>query len=210
MQTIVILDFGSQTTQLIARRVRELNVYCELLAYDAPRAEVERLPPSGMILSGGPASVYEAGAPQMPDYVFELGVPVLGICYGMMLLTRALGGVVSPTDKGEYGPATLTVREGNGLLKSLPSTLDAWMSHGDAVPQAPPGFAVLAQTATAPIAAMSDEVAISMACSFTPRSRTPSTAWTCFATSSLAHAAAARTGHPPISSRKGSHRCARR
>ncbi|MEP7200589.1 MAG: glutamine-hydrolyzing GMP synthase [Chloroflexota bacterium] len=156
MQSIVILDFGSQTAQLIARRVRELNVYCELLPHDAPRAEIERLAPRGVILSGGPASVYEARAPQLPDYVRAPSVPVLGICYGMQLLAHELGGTVRPSDKREYGPATINVCDGEVLFRAVPRDLNVWMSHGDAIERAPDGFAVLAQSPNAPIAAMGD------------------------------------------------------
>jgi GMP synthase (glutamine-hydrolysing) len=155
MQTIVILDFGGQTSQLIARRVRELNVYCELLPFDAPWSVVEQMQPRGIILSGGPASVYEPGAPQLPEYLTHPTVPVLGICYGMQLLARLLGGVVSPSDKREYGPATVNLREADALFAGIPATLNVWMSHGDTIEQAPPGFAVLARSQNSPVAAMS-------------------------------------------------------
>jgi GMP synthase (glutamine-hydrolysing) len=157
MQTIVILDFGGQTAQLIARRVRELNVYCELLPFDAPLSVVETLNPRGIILSGGPMSVYEPGAPQLPDYLSKPDMPVLGICYGMQLLARLLGGVVSPSDKREYGPAVVTLKDGAALFDGVPPTLNVWMSHGDTIQQAPPGFAVLAQSHNTPVAAMSSD-----------------------------------------------------
>ena len=153
MQSIVILDFGSQFTQLIARRVRELHVYCELLPHDAPRAEIERLSPRGFILSGGPSSVYDPGAPGLPAVVLESGVPVLGICYGMHLLAHHLDGVVRPSAKREFGPANVSVCE-SAIFRGIPPELNVWMSHGDNTDQVPTGFEVLARSANSPIAAM--------------------------------------------------------
>ncbi len=144
-ETIVILDYGSQTTQLIARRVREAHVYAVLLPWDAPEAQVRALQPRGIILSGGPASVYEEGAPVLPAYVLELGVPVLGICYGMQLLAQSLGGRVTPGHVREFGPARVRVTAPEApLLRNLPPTLDVWMSHGDQVAGLPEGFAAWA------------------------------------------------------------------
>jgi GMP synthase (glutamine-hydrolysing) len=158
--TIAILDFGSQYTQLIARRVREAHVYCELFPWDAPPEDVLALRPRGFILSGGPASVYDPGAPSLPDYVLEQDIPVLGICYGLHLLARRLGGRVVAADKREYGPATVEfVGPDNPLFASLTSHishLKVWMSHGDSVEAVPPGFAVLAHSANSPVAAMGD------------------------------------------------------
>ncbi len=151
---LVVLDFGSQYAQLIARRVREQGVYCELFPWDAPPEEVLALQPKGFILSGGPASVYAPGAPQVPAYVWAQGVPVLGICYGMQALTHALGGRVAPAPRREYGPATLQVLRENPLLP--PGEHQVWMSHGDRIEALPPGFEVLARTANSPIAAMGD------------------------------------------------------
>ncbi len=158
MQSIVIIDFGSQYSQLIARRIRELKLYCELLPHDAPRAEIERLSPRGFILSGGPASVYDASAPTLPDYLLEMDVPVLGVCYGLQLLAHALNGVVRPATKREYGPATITVHDDSTLFRGVPHSLKVWMSHGDSIEQPPAGFSVLAQSANTPIAAMGDPV----------------------------------------------------
>lgn len=150
--TIVILDFGSQYTQLIARRVRELQVYSELLPWNTPAEQVLARQPKGYILSGGPNSVYAPGAPQLPDYVLAGGLPVLGICYGMQLLTHALGGRVAPSAAREYGLATLeTVRE-NPLIPSRAQPV--WMSHGDRIEQLPPGFVALAASSNSPYAAM--------------------------------------------------------
>jgi GMP synthase (glutamine-hydrolysing) len=150
--TIVILDYGSQYTQLIARRVRELQVYSELLPWDAPAEKVLALQPKGIILSGGPYSVYEAGAPSLPDYVLELGLPVLGICYGMQLLTLALGGKVSGSSEREYGPATVQTLRANPLIPE--GSHPVWMSHGDRLEALPPGFSTLAASSNSPFAAM--------------------------------------------------------
>ncbi len=154
--TIVILDYGSQTAQLIARRVREMNVYCELIPWDAPRERVESLEPKGFILSGGPASVYAPDAPTLPSYVLESGLPVLGICYGMQLLAHELGGRVDPSARREYGHAELTViRPDVPLLRGLPSSFPVWMSHGDRVTELPPSFGPMAVTPSS-VAVMGD------------------------------------------------------
>jgi len=160
MSALAILDFGSQYTQLIARRVREANVYCELFPWDAPAGDVLALEPEGFILSGGPASVYAPRAPHLPSYVLEQGLPVLGICYGMHLLTHRLGGNVSRAQKREYGSAELTWNDGQNPLfdhLDVPAPrLDVWMSHGDRVESPPPGFEVLARSDNCPVAAMGD------------------------------------------------------
>ncbi len=154
-EAVAILDFGSQYSQLIARRVREAQVYCELFRYDAPAEEVLALNPRAFILSGGPRSVYEPDAPSLPDYVLASGRPVLGICYGMQLLTHALGGRVAPARRREYGPATLHVTGPDcPLFAGLPAALQVWMSHGDRIEAMPPGFRIVAQTDNSPIAAM--------------------------------------------------------
>jgi GMP synthase (glutamine-hydrolysing) len=157
---IAILDFGSQYTQLIARRVREAHVYCELFPWDTPAADVLALEPKGFILSGGPASVYASDAPHLPEYVLEQGLPVLGICYGMQLLAYHLGGHVARAEKREYGPAQVEwVGPDNplfGNLKSRTATLNVWMSHGDSIATPPPSFEVLARSANSPVAAMGD------------------------------------------------------
>ncbi len=155
-ETIVILDFGSQYTQLIARRIRELGVYCEIHPYSKPVAELRELRPLGIILSGGPRSVYEEGAPHCSAEVLETGVPVLGICYGLQLLGLFLGGRVEPSTRREYGAARIH-RTGEGkLLDGLPGDFQVWMSHGDHVTAAPPGFRVVAETESA-LGAVEDE-----------------------------------------------------
>jgi GMP synthase (glutamine-hydrolysing) len=154
-EAIAVLDFGSQYSQLIARRVREAQVYCELFRYDAPADEVLALNPSGFILSGGPSSVYDADAPTLPAYVLDSELPVLGICYGMQLLAHNLGGQVAATQRREYGPALLQVTDlGCPLFSEIPFALQVWMSHGDRIEALPRGFAVVAQTDNSPIAAM--------------------------------------------------------
>lgn len=152
MDAIAILDFGSQYSQLIARRVREAHVYCELFPHNAEPDQVQSLHPLGYILSGGPASVYEPGAPQIPDYVLKSGLPILGICYGMQALTHALGGQVAPSQAREFGPAKVEILEDNPLLP--PHSGQVWMSHGDRIEKPPSGFQILARSENSPIAAM--------------------------------------------------------
>jgi GMP synthase (glutamine-hydrolysing) len=156
VDAVVVLDFGSQYSQLITRRVRECGVYCELTPYDAPWSDIAALHPKGVILSGGPASVYDEGAPQLPDWVLEQKLPVLGICYGMQLLARAFGGRVSPAARREYGLAEIEVNQdaASPLFAGLPNKLSVWMSHGDHVETLPEGFQSLAHSANSPIAAM--------------------------------------------------------
>ena len=149
---IAIIDFGSQTSQLIARRVREAQVYCELFPYDAPAESILSLEPSGYILSGGPASIYEEGAPRIPDFVIESGQPILGICYGMQALADALGGKVAPANSREYGSAEIRVDTGDGLLEL--GSQQVWMSHGDRVEVLPGGFQAIASSKNSPNAAM--------------------------------------------------------
>lgn len=151
---IAILDFGSQTSQLIARRLREAQVYCQLFPCDTAADEVLAFKPEGFVLSGGPSSVYAEGAPQLPEYVIESGKPVLGICYGMQAMTHALGGQVAASQHREYGSAQLRTTKPNTLLGGGEQTV--WMSHGDRIEQAPAGFTSIASSTNAPIAAMAD------------------------------------------------------
>lgn len=155
-QTVLVLDFGSQYTQLIARRLRELSVYSEILPFDTSIEELRGHNPVGIILSGGPASVSDDGAPQCAPTLFELGVPTLGICYGMQVMASRLGGQVARAPEREYGHATVTVTGDGPLLAGIPSELRVWASHGDFVESAPQGFEVRATSANAPVAAMED------------------------------------------------------
>jgi GMP synthase (glutamine-hydrolysing) len=152
---IAIIDFGSQYSQLIARRVREHHVYCELVPHDAPEERLRALQPKGFILSGGPASVYAPGAPLLPRRILESGKPILGICYGMQVLAHQLGGGVQAGSKREYGPAVLRVADPPAtIFNGLPREFGVWMSHGDVVDQLPPGFASAATSDNSPAAAM--------------------------------------------------------
>lgn len=148
-ETVIILDFGSQYTQLIARRIREIGVYCEILPYNTPVEAIRARRPKGIILSGGPSSVYEDGAPHSSREVLETGVPLLGICYGLQLLSFFLGGKVGPSPRREYGAAQIRVQRLSRLLSDLPSEFPVWMSHGDHVTEPPPGFSVTATTDSA-------------------------------------------------------------
>ena len=153
---ILILDFGSQYTQVIARRIRECQVYSEIIRFDTPAAEVAALNPNGLILSGGPASVYDKGAPQIDSEIFSLGVPVLGICYGLMLMAHHLGGRVVFTGRREYGAGLLHVEKDSELLGGLGEQLDVWNSHGDEVTALPKGFRVAGTTEGCNFAAVED------------------------------------------------------
>ena len=154
--TVIVLDFGGQTAQLIARRVRELNVYSELLPFDTPWEELLRRRPRALILSGGPASVYEPDAPRPDARLWQADVPVLGICYGVQLMAHELGGKVDPADKREYGPATVTITSDGGLFDGLARSQQVWMSHGDSIATPPPGFEPLARTESTPYAGLAD------------------------------------------------------
>ncbi len=149
---IVILDFGSQYTQVIARRVRECQVYSQIIQFDTPAAEIKKLGASGIILSGGPASVYAKDAPQPDPAIFNLGLPVLGVCYGMQLMGFHLGGKVEHSGRREYGPGQLSVKEQSPLLKGLGKTIDIWNSHGDKVTKLPRGFRTVGTTDNSPYA----------------------------------------------------------
>jgi GMP synthase (glutamine-hydrolysing) len=157
-ETIVVLDFGSQYTQLILRRVREARVYAEMLPWDAPVEELDRLDPKGIILSGGPMSVYDQDAPYLTRHVLERGVPMLGICYGMQLFAHQLGGRVARTTQREYGLAEIQVDEPDAaLFRGLPAQQKVWMSHGDRIDALPEGFVAWAHSASSPYAAIADE-----------------------------------------------------
>ena len=151
---ILILDFGSQYTQLIARRLREKHVYCEIHPFNIPIEKIKEFKPKGIILSGGPASVYAPDSPKVSREVFELGVPVLGICYGMQLITYLFGGEVVRAERHEYGRAELEVLDNSDLFAGLPDKFTVWMSHGDRVLRIPPAFEPIAKTENAPYAAI--------------------------------------------------------
>ncbi len=154
-EAIVVVDFGSQYSLLITRRIRECQVYCELVSYDTPWEKIAPLKPRGFILSGGPASVNQAGAPLAPAYIYESHLPVLGICYGMQVITKQLGGQVSPGIKQEYGHAILHLSNSDSpLFNGLDDSLPVWMSHTDRIEEMPPGFTSLAYTENSPVAVM--------------------------------------------------------
>ena len=155
-QWIAILDYGSQYTQLIARRIREMEVYSEIVSFNTTADELRKNPPVGVILSGGPNSVFADGAPTVDTAIFEMGIPVLGICYGMQLMSQKLGGKVVPGAEREYGKMPIEVMPGNPLFEGIPSTITVWMSHGDRVEAIPASFERGAVSATCPFAAMYD------------------------------------------------------
>ena len=155
-QFVAVLDFGAQYGQLIARRVRDLNVYSEIVPCDIPADELAAMGPSAIILSGGPASVYADDAPDMDEKIFSLGLPVLGFCYGQQIMAVKLGGKVGHTEKGEYGPARLTRSGESRLLDGTPDAQTVWMSHRDAVSEVPEGFSITSVTETCPVASMED------------------------------------------------------
>lgn len=153
-EMVLILDFGGQYSQLIARRIRECSVYCEIQPYNISAEKVKQLNPKGIVFSGGPNSVYGDKAPQVDENIFKVGIPVFGICYGMQLIAHKLGGQVSASEISEYGSTELTTEKSEGILKGINKKLNVWMSHGDKVEKAPEGFEVIAHTANAPVAAM--------------------------------------------------------
>ena len=154
---ILIIDFGSQYNQLIARRVREHFVYCEIEPPTISLAAIRALKPEGIILSGGPASIYAKGSPRVDRGIFGLGIPVLGICYGMQYLVDSLGGKVIGSKKREYGFAELHIKKPAGLFAGVDKKTICWMSHGDSIGELPEGFEVTASTANTPVAAAQDE-----------------------------------------------------
>lgn len=153
-ETILILDFGSQFTQLIARRIREQNVYCEIYPHTLPLEKIKEIKPKGLVFSGGPMSVYDKGAPKISEEYFELGIPILGICYGLQLIAKNFGGSVEPADKREYGKAEIIIDKQSALLKDVKQNSVVWMSHGDYITGLPAGFEVTAKTDNSPICAI--------------------------------------------------------
>ena len=153
---ILIIDFGSQYNQLIARRVRENNVYCQIEPPDISIAAIKALKPEGIILSGGPASIYSKGAPRVDSGILKLGIPVLGICYGLHYMVDSLGGKVLGSNKREYGFAELLVKKQKGIFNGVTKKTQCWMSHGDSIGALPAGFTITASTANTPVAAAED------------------------------------------------------
>ncbi|NQT31722.1 MAG: glutamine-hydrolyzing GMP synthase, partial [Deltaproteobacteria bacterium] len=157
-EAVIVIDFGSQYSLLIARRVRECHVYCELVSPDTPWEKIAPLNPKGFILSGGPGSVYEANAPMAPSYIYESHLPVLGICYGMQVITHQMGGQVAPGTKREYGHALLNLGGFDSpLFANVPQSTPVWMSHGDKIEAMPPDFNVMANTDNSPFAAIGND-----------------------------------------------------
>ncbi len=171
MEKIIVLDFGSQYNQLITRRIRELGVFSELLSHKITAEEIKEIAPKGIIFSGGPNSVYDDGSFNIDPEIFELGIPILGICYGMQLMTHKLGGVVSEADSREYGKAVLSLTNESTLFDSLPEEQQVWMSHGDLVTEVPEGFTVTATSENCPISAMENHAKKMYAVQFHPEVR---------------------------------------
>ncbi|MDP4153985.1 MAG: glutamine-hydrolyzing GMP synthase, partial [Bacillota bacterium] len=153
-QTVLVLDFGGQYNQLIARRVRECGVYCEVFPYNKGLAAAKEKKPVGIIFTGGPNSVYDENSPQIEREIFELGIPVLGICYGAQLMAQTLGGKVSTAEVREYGKSETFFKTDSLLFDGLPSRAITWMSHGDYISVLPEGFGIIANTSICPVAAM--------------------------------------------------------
>ena len=168
IDTILVLDFGSQYTQLIARRVRESNVYSEILPWDIDEEKIREIKPKGIILSGGPESVTQSHTPRIPQVVFDLNIPLLGICYGMQTLAEQMGGQVISSDNKEFGHAEVLLKADSALFKDLEQTLNVWMSHGDQVQDLPDNFTLIASTDSAPIAAMQHQTKPIFALQFHP------------------------------------------
>ena len=168
IDTILVLDFGSQYTQLIARRVRESNVYSEILPWDIDEEKIIEIKPKGIILSGGPESVTQSHTPRIPQVVFDLNIPLLGICYGMQTLAEQMGGQVISSDNKEFGHAEVLLKADSALFKNLEQTLNVWMSHGDQVQDLPDNFTLIASTDSAPIAAMQHQTKPIFALQFHP------------------------------------------
>jgi GMP synthase (glutamine-hydrolysing) len=155
-EKILVLDFGSQVTQLIARRIREQSVYCEIHPYNVSHEKIKEFAPKGIILSGGPASVYDKDAPHSDARIFDMGIPILGICYGMQLMTHQLGGKVEMSEKREYGRAMMALDDVSDLFAGFEGSTEVWMSHGDRIEEMPPGFQRISHTEHCPTAAMKD------------------------------------------------------
>lgn len=156
-EIVIVLDFGGQYNQLIARRVRECNVYCEVLPFNTSMEKIKSINPKGVIFTGGPASVYAEDAPKVSEEIFQLGIPILGICYGCQLMTYTLGGKVEKAPVREYGKTYVTVNQSSKLFQNVSETSVVWMSHTDYVAQTPNGFQVVAKSDSCPVAGIEDE-----------------------------------------------------
>ena len=192
--TVLVVDFGAQYAQLIARRVRECHVYSEIVPPTMSVADMLAKRPKAVILSGGPKSVYSPGAPAVPAGLFDTGVPTLGICYGHQAMAQSLGGTVARTEVAEYGGTALAVTAPGVLFADLPTQQQVWMSHGDTVTREPPGFRVTATTPATPVAGFEAPEAACTACSFTPRWCIPRAGSTYSNASSTTRPAAAPPG----------------
>ena len=200
-ETVIVLDFGAQYAQLIARKVRQCRVYCEILPFDAPIEKILSYNPKGIIFSGGPSSVYEVKAPQCADALFHSGLPILGICYGHQLMAHMMGGKVTPADKKEFGKTELDVERGAPLYGDLNRRLICWMSHGDYVLEPPPGFISTSATVSCPVASMANVEKSCSACNSTRKSPTHRGAWKSSKISCMITAVARASGRWGISSR---------
>ncbi len=204
---ILILDFGSQYTQLIARRVREIGVYCELWAWDVSEEQIREFNPSGIILSGSPESTTELNSPRAPEYVFTAGVPVLGVCYGMQTMAMQLGGHVQGSTEREFGYAQVEITQASALIRDIEDAispagkpvLDVWMSHGDKVTAIPSDFVTVASTDTCPFAIMANEENASTAYSFILKSPIPAKASVSWSVSYWISVVVKRCGRLPLS-----------
>ena len=174
-EKVIVIDFGGQYNQLVARRVRECNVYCEIYSYKIDIEKIKEMNPKGIILTGGPNSCYEADSPSYQKELFELGVPVLGLCYGAQLMMHVLGGKVITPEVGEYGKTEIEFKENGVLFKDMPEKSVVWMSHFDRIDAAAPGFEVVASTADCPIAAAQNVEKNLYAIQFTRRYFIPKT-----------------------------------
>ncbi len=154
LDKVIVLDFGAQYGQLIARRIRDLHIYSEIIPCDTPAQEIKNLNPQALVLSGGPASVYAEDAPRIDPEIFDLNIPILGFCYGQQIMAQTLGGTVAHTDIGEYGPATITLQNTSALFAETPHEQTVWMSHRDAVKEVPEGFVITSSTNICPVASM--------------------------------------------------------
>ena len=208
--TILVVDFGAQYARLIARRVREAHVYSEIVAPTITVEEIKARAPKGIIFSGGPKSVYETPAPSIDPGVYELGIPILGLCYGAQLMALQLGGTVPRTGQGEYGRTELSQTGISPLSPDWPATSSVWMSHGDAITAVPDGFAATATSAGAPVAAMHDTERRLFGLNSTPRLCTPTAAARSSTTSCSMSAGACRAGPMCPSSSSRWRRCRHR